>query len=452
MRNARWATVGISGSVWYPIYLAYCTGLLEKSGHQVKLLDAQVDGLSRKETYQIANDFKPDLLVLYFSTVSEKNDLEIGVKIRELTGCRVVLVGPWASIHPDKTLRSTKGIDYLAEGEFDYTILELAEGKEPAQITGLHWKDPDANIISNEPRAPVSAESLNSFPFVTDVYRRHLNLDNYHQTGHRHPFVDLFTGRGCDWARCTFCLWPFTINKGAGYRTRNIDNVIGELSFIQKEMPYIKEIFLQDDTLPAWRAEEFSEAILSAGIKIPWSCYSRANLDLKTLKLMKRAGCRTMHVGYESSSPIILKNICKGVSPQRMVKFTRDARRAGLFIIADFITGLPGETIATIKETVRWARRLPVQRYTVTLPKPYPRTPLYEWLEKNNCLNEKGQVDYPQLTYDQIREWNKWSLKKIYLSPRFLFRMLCMPSEWWRLFRSALFFFPYLLRKNHPYQ
>lgn len=452
MRNARWATVGISGSVWYPIYLSYCAALLEKYGFQVKLLDAQVDGLSRQETFQIVEEFEPALLILYFSTVSEKNDVEIGKQIHKNIGCMVVLVGPWASISPLETLKNAEGIDYLAEGEFDYTVLELAQGREASKIKGLYWKDNSSNIITNEPRLPVSADELNSFPFVTDIYRRHLNLNNYHQTGHRHPFVDLFTGRGCDWGRCTFCLWPFTINKGAGYRTRHIDNVMEELQFIQKKMPYIKEIFLQDDTLPAWRAVEFSEAALSAGIKIPWSCYSRANLDIKTLRLMKRAGCRTMHVGYESSSPEILKNICKGISPQRMLQFTRDARKVGLNIVADFITGLPGETPATIKQTVKWAIRLPVQRYTVTLPKPYPCTPLYEWLTRNKCINERGKVSYPYLTYEEIRSWNKWSLKKIYINNRFLFRMIFMPGEWGRLFRSAIFFFPYLFRKKHPYQ
>jgi len=452
MRNARWATVGISGSVWYPIYLAYCTGLLEREGHTVKLLDAQVDGLSHEETYAISREFSPQLLVLYFSTVSEENDVRIGTEIRERTGCEIVMVGPWASCHPESTLRNAAGVNYLAEGEFDYTVLELAEGRHPEIINGLYWKQEDKKIVVNSPRQPVAAEKLADFPFVTDVYRRHLHINNYHQTGHRHPFVDLFTGRGCAWGLCTFCLWPFTINKGAGYRKRPIENVIDELQFVVKDMPYIREVFIQDDVLPDERAGELSEAILNAGLKLVWSCYSRANLPESTLRLMKRAGCRTMHVGYESAAPEILKNIRKGVTPERMLKFTRDARKAGLYIVADFITGLPGETEATIREMVRWAKKLPVQRYTITLPKPYPSTPFYDWLKNNNSLNSEGFPSYPHLSYQKIRRWNKWSLKKIYLSPRFLLRMIFMPKEWWRLFRSALFFFPYLLNKKHPYQ
>jgi radical SAM superfamily enzyme YgiQ (UPF0313 family) len=451
LRNARWATVGISGSNWYPIYLAYCTGLLEREGFFPKLLDAQNRGLSNEATCQIARDFKPELLVLYFSTPSEKSDLMVGEKIRELTRCEVVMVGPWASIHPERTLRDGPGIRFLAEGEFDFTVLDLARGIEPRNIPGLHWKTAFGEIVANGPRPPVPAEELDKFPFVTDVYHRHLNIQDYRQTGHRYPLIDLFTGRGCAWGRCGFCLWPFTINKGAGYRKRSMDNVIEELRFIRTRLPFVREIFIQDDVLPGDRALELSEAILRANVKMVWSCYSRANLDLKTMQLMKRSGCRTLHVGYESASPEILKKICKGVSPERMLKFTKEARRAGLFIVADFITGLPGETVQTVKQTAAWAKRLPVHRYTITLPKPYPKTPLYQMLEEKGHLKD-GYPSYPWLPYEEIRMWNKWILRKVYFNPRYLIRMMRYPVEWLRLARSAFFFLPYLFKRHHPYQ
>jgi len=288
MRNARWAVVGISGSYWYPIYLAYCTGLLEREGHKAKLLDAQVDGLSHEETLKIAQDFSPQLTVLYFSTASLENDISVGQKIKQLTGSEIILVGPWASIKPEETLKKAKSIDMLARGEFDFTVLEVANKRPKKSIKGLFWKNKKGKVIQNLPRPPVSAKELDKFPFVTDVYRRHLNIRNYHQTGHQHPFVDLFTGRGCFWGQCTFCLWPHTINKGAGYRKRKIANVIKELKFINKEMPYIKEVFIQDDTLPQDRAIELSQAILKNNLKICWSGYARPNLDFQTLKLMKK--------------------------------------------------------------------------------------------------------------------------------------------------------------------
>lgn len=363
---------------------------------------------------------------------------------------KVALVGHSSSmIDKNKVMNDYPCVDYIIDGEFDEAVLSIAFGGKIEDIKGLTWRQfikKDIRIITNEMGQP--SELLDTFPFVTDIYRRHLNIKNYHQTAHRYPFVDLFTGRGCEWANCTFCLWPNTINKGAGYRTRSIENVITELKFIKRIMPDIKEVFIQDDTLPEWRAIELSDAILNAGLKLNWSCYSRANLDYDTLKLMKKAGCRTMHVGFESSNPLILKNIKKGISVDRMTGFTHDARKAGLFIVADFITGLPGETEQTIKDTVEWAKSLPVQRYTITLPKPYPCTPLYDYLLGNNLL-EDGHPSYKGLTPQQIYEWNKWSVKQVYFNHKYFIRMLPHPVEWFRLARSAKYLLPFLKRRDN---
>ena len=298
MRSARWAAVSISGSNWYPIYLAYCTGLLEKYGHKTKLVDGPVDRLSHEDVFRMAKDFSPDVSVLYISTVSLENDITIGEKIKELTGSYIVLVGPWCSIYPDEIIKKSDKIDSLAIGEFDYTVLELAEGKTGDKIDGLVWKN-NGKVMHNPPRTPLTPEQINDFPFVTNVYRRHLNIQNYFQAPHLHPFIDLFTGRGCSWGKCTFCLWPHTINKGALYRVGDINKTIEELEFINEKLPFVKEVFIQDDTLPAWRARELSTAIIEAGLDATWSCYARpdASMDFETLKLMKKSGCSCLHVG-----------------------------------------------------------------------------------------------------------------------------------------------------------
>lgn len=447
MRNARWDCIGISGSNWFPIYLSYCTALLEREKHETKLLDAQVDNLSHEETYKIAKDFDPELTVIYFSSVSQDNDLMVGEQIRERTGSEIVLVGHSASFDPIGTLKKSSAIDMLARGEFDFTVLELANKVSREKVNGLFWKNENGEIHENPPREPVTAEELDKFPFVTDVYRRYLTIKNYRAACHPHPFIDLFTGRGCAWGRCTFCLWPNTINKGAGYRTRKMTNVIEELRFVKEEMPYIKEIYIQDDVLPKARAIELSEAILENKLKIRWSCYSRPNLDLNTLKLMRKSGCRLLEVGFESSNPQILKNIKKGTSVKGMEEFVKNAKRAGISVIGAFITGLPGETVDSIKATTRFARKLPLLRYTVTLPKPFPKTPFYEWLKENGYLIN-GRPNYPNLSAEEIYKWNKWSIKHVYLSHNYFFRMLTRPYAWGAIAHSVKYFIPYAFSKE----
>ena len=194
-------------------------------------------------------------------------------------------------------------------------MLELANGFPENKINNLSWKR-SGKIFTNPERPHVSSDQLNEFPFVTDVYNRHLNIKNYRQAPQLHPFVDLFTGRSCYWGKCTFCLWPYTINRGAPYRTRKIENVIQEMRFINDALPFVREVFIQDDTLPEWRARELSASIIKSGLDITWSCYARpdAKMDYKTLSLMKRAGCRCLHVGYESADQQILRNIRKGTN------------------------------------------------------------------------------------------------------------------------------------------
>ncbi len=447
-RNARWEGVQISGSWWYPIYLAYATALLEREKHETKLVDAPAHELTHAETYRIAQEFSPELTVLNFSVKSLENDLSVARKIEQLTGARTVLVGPSSYHTPAETLRQSEGIGWLAKGEYDFTVLDLANKVPEKDIKGLFWKNDRGDVVENPPREPVSGEELDGFPFVTDVYRRHLDIRRYRQSCHPYPFVDLFTGRGCAWGHCTFCFWPYTINKGVGYRTRNVKNVIEELRFIREELPQVREVYFQDDTLPKERAAEISQAILDADLKIRWSCYSRATLDYPTMKLMHRAGCRILETGFESSNQQILNNIKKGITKAGAEEYVKNARKAGLEVIGAFITGLPGETVESIKETTEWARKLPCLRYTVEITRPYPGTPLYDQLKESGQMDEDERPCYPELSAEDIYRWNKWSLNRVFFSLNYLLRVLVRPKIWASVFYSARRYLPYALSRK----
>ena len=194
-----------------------------------------------------------------------------------MTGSDTVLVGHAASFDPAKALSLSPRVNKLVKGEFDFTVLDLANKVRPELIKGLIWKDSQGVLQENPPREPIPAEAWDRYPFVTDVYRRHLNIKNYWNSGHKYPYIDLFTGRGCSWGWCTFCLWPHTMYGGPGpkYRKRPISSVIEELKFIRSELPFIKDIYFQDDNMPKDRAIEISEAILENHLKLRWSSYSR---------------------------------------------------------------------------------------------------------------------------------------------------------------------------------
>ena len=450
IRVARWDGISISKSIWYPIHLAYCTGILEKYKHTVSLVDAIADKLTIENVLTKINQFSPDITVINYSTISSAEDIAIADTIKEVTGSCTILVGPCCSINPEKILSESLKIDGLVRGEFDYSILELAEGVSKKDIKGLSWRN-DTVLTHNEDRPPMPQEKLDEFPFVSDVYSRHLTIRNYYQAPHLHPFIDLFTGRSCSYNKCSFCMWPFTINKNAPYRTRSMDNVIDELKFIKQKLPYVKEIFIQDDTLPKPRARELSTAIIENGLDIVWSCYSRATLDYDTLILMKKSGCRALHVGYESADPQILKISNKGITPEGALRFTRDVHKAGLQIHADFMIGLPGETPDTIKSTIAYAKSLNADSYQFALPRLYEGTPLYDWLISHNCI-KNGQVDYPDLSHDELENWVHIAMKECMFSRQFIFKYLSRafshPRETKRAIIAGTHILPYVFSRT----
>ena len=106
---------------------------------------------------------------------------------------------------------------------------------------------------------------MDALPFVVDVYKRDLTLEHYFIGYLQHPYVSLYTGRGCR-SKCTFCLWPQTVG-GQRYRTRSVDHVIEEISLARRHFPQVKEFFFDDDTFTddRPRAEAIARGLGQAG-------------------------------------------------------------------------------------------------------------------------------------------------------------------------------------------
>ena len=129
-------------------------------------------------------------------------------------------------------------------------------------------------IVHNADRAIL--ENMDALPFVTPVYQRDLTIENYFIGYLKHPYISIYTGRGCK-SRCTFCLWPQTVG-GHRYRTRSVAHVIEEIAWAKKAFPQVKEFFFDDDTftddLP--RAEAIAKELGKLGVT--WSCNAKANV------------------------------------------------------------------------------------------------------------------------------------------------------------------------------
>jgi radical SAM superfamily enzyme YgiQ (UPF0313 family) len=433
IHSARWDSITISGSHWYPIFLAYCTGLLEKYGHSCKLVDGEADNLSDEDVLKIAENFQPDFTVIYASERALKENVDLAKRIKETNESKIIFVGPWCSIAKNEMLKD-RTIDHVIEGEFEFAVKDIVEGKENRRF-----------VLAGR----LTKEQIDELPWVTKVYKKHLNIRNYKISSLWYPFVDLFTGRKCYWGKCTFCLWPFTIFKGNGYVLRNIEDVLDEIEWASKNLD-VKEIFIQDDTLSGARAKQIAEGIIERGIKISWSAYARGDLSMtpEILKKMKESGCHCLHVGYESGNDEILKNVNKGITVRDLEIFTEWATKAGIDIHGDFMIGLPGETEETARKTIEWAKKLNIVTYQFAPPKPYGCTPYWRWLKKNNLIDENGNPNLPGMSYERMVELCKIAMKECYFNFSFLKRTIFKPREIIRLARSAYHLLPYMFSKK----
>lgn len=438
-------------SFWYPTWLAQPAALVPGS----RLIDAPAARLGPEDVLPLVKDY--ELAVLHTSSPSFASDVKIAAALKGTNPrLKVGLVGARVAVQPDESLKASAAIDFVGRNEFDFTIQEVAEGRAFDRIDGLSFRNAAGAIVHNPERAIL--EDMDRLPFVTEVYKRDLKIENYFIGYLKHPYLSLYTGRGCK-SRCTFCLWPQTVG-GHRYRSRSVAHVIEEIRRARQYFPQVKEIFFDDDTftddLP--RAEAIARELGKLGVT--WSCNAKANVPRATLKVLRDNGLRLLLVGYESGNQKILHNIKKGMLIEVVTRFTRDCRELGIKIHGTFILGLPGESRETIEETIRFATRINPHTIQVSLAAPYPGTALYRqavdngWLDLNHAelVDEQGMqiapLHYPNLSHREIFD----SVEEFYR--RFYFRagkiasivgeMVRSPDMMKRRLREGVEFFRFL--------
>ncbi len=468
-RDMRWQDTGRGGTLYYPIWLAYATGLVEQAGCDARLVDTAASGWNMEQVLKDIENFQPDLAVIDTSFPSLNYDISVAEIIKEkFSKVTTAMVGAPASQLAEKMLFNS-GVDIVCRWEFDFVLRDLVEAVEQGeslhQVRGISYKN-GGNIIHNPDRQLSSSEELDKLPFVSQVYKKHLNVKDYmlNYSYSMHPEVQIFTGRGCPF-QCTFCSWPQTL-MGRKYRVRSIPNILDEMQWVEENVPEVKQIFLEDDTFTVdkRRVVEFCHEYEQRGLKIPWGGQARVGLDYETMKMMKEANCMMIDIGYESGTDTILQNAKKGTTVEQMRTFAREAKRTGLSIHGNWIIGLPGETKETIKATKRLIKETNADAITVAVVTPFPGTELYQWAKENGYLitedpneyldergHQKSIISYPQLSSQEIRETVDGILKSYYLSLSYVpiaLRRVCNKNGWNEmkvLWRSAMAFLRYIL-------
>jgi hopanoid biosynthesis associated radical SAM protein HpnJ len=411
-----------------------------------KLIDAPADGTPIEDVLAQANQY--DLVIMHTSAPSFLKDARVAELLKKANPALTIgMVGAQVAVDPAGSLAASGAVDFVAREEFDYTCKDVADGLPLESIAGLSFRRNDGSIQHNAPRPMI--ENMDELPWVAPTYKRDLKIENYFIGYLKHPYVSIYTGRGCR-SKCTFCLWPQTVG-GHRYRVRSPQNVVDEVRWIKENMPEVKEIFFDDDTFTDFRprAEEIARGLGKLGVT--WSCNAKANVPYQTLKVMKDNGLRLLLVGYESGNDQILHNIRKGLRTDIARRFTEDCRKLGIVIHGTFILGLPGETHETIEQTIRYAVDINPHTIQVSLAAPYPGTELYQqavangWLTENqnaNLVNNQGvqlsPLSYPNLGAAEIYAAVETFYRRFYFRPRKIVELTGEMMRSWEMTKRRL--------------
>jgi radical SAM superfamily enzyme YgiQ (UPF0313 family) len=472
-RESRSPAVTKSGTLYYPMWLAYAVAYLEKHGHEVLFIDAPATGLTSEDVCKKATEFKPAMAVLEASTPSIYNDVEVACAIKkEVPDVFTILVGVHVSAVPEQTLEEAPAeLDAVAIREYEATLVALAEKlskKDSSRdellggIKGIAFKNENGEVIRNSERPYI--EDLDDLPMVSSVYKKHLDITPYFYGHSRHPLMVIVTGRGCPF-HCTYCVIPQTL-MGHKYRKRSVKSIVDEFVYIKKNFPQVKEIMIEDDTLTAdkKRCREFAQALIDAkATAIPWSANSRADVDLETMKIMKKANCRLFCVGFESGDQQVLDNIKKSLKIETIREFRKNARRAGILVHGCFMVGNKGESREPLRKTLAFAKELEPDTAQFFPIMVYPGTEAYEyfkgegWIITNDYrkwITEDGLhssvVSNPNLTYEELVMFCDRARREFYLRPKYILskfiQIFTHPGEAKRIIIASKTFLRYLLK------
>ena len=274
-------------------------------------------------------------------------------------------------------IQREQGIDYIIQGEPDETVRELVQGVPAEKIGGLHWRRQD-QWVGNAQRPLVKNLDTLPFPKWELLPYQEYTLPKSSATS-AVEYLPMLTSRGCPFG-CHYC--PYPITQGAAFRFRSPGNVVDEIEHLTRDLG-IRYIIFRDPmfSLRQDRVVAICREIRRRGIEVRWKCETRVDcLNETTLREMAAAGCEGINFGIESADvEIQAKSGRKPIKQERIIETVSLCRQLGIRTFGFFIVGLPGDTVQTVLESIRFAIDLQPTWVQFNAASPLIGTPLRGW-------------------------------------------------------------------------
>ena len=457
--------------IWPQVSLAQMAALLHPV-YTLKVVDCNAERMGWPEFTKLLDKYQPKYYLTQMTAPTLENDM-YGCFLAHARGAKTIAFGTHVTPIPLETMRPYPGLDFALVGEPDLTIRDLLDHLEnkfsersPEIVKIFEKHDPGYKPSLNEDGtvnmrgikgiAWRKGEDINlNFPrpFVADLddmpipMHELLPLQSYRMPLIKGAFTFIVTSRGCP-AGCTYCIKHVSYQYSARLRSPKL--IMDELWQLKKLG--INNIHMYADLFTVNREQvvELCKLMIEEKIDIHWTSNSRVDyVDEEMLMLMGKAGCRLISWGIESGNEQILKHARKGAYPDKAERALRWAKQAGIMNWGYFIIGLPGETEATIRQTIDFAKKLPLDIALFHVAAPYPGTPFFFEVVENKWFRpgtrweqvdmDKGTVlDYPDLSAEKLLYWQKRAFREWAFRPGPAFTYLKMLMYDWSTMKTAL--------------
>jgi len=431
-----------------PLWGALLAGYLRDKGHNVVLLDAEVEGWDYEKTATELNELDPLIAGVLVSgsnpsasTMNMTGADSIISNLRQLNPeIKTLVTGLHPSALPERTLENND-IDFLCQGEGFSTLCDLIDSvkskSDDYEIAGL-WYRKDGQVMSN-PR-PELVKNLDEIPrpawdmLPMDSYRAH-NWHCFDDIENRQPYAVLYTSLGCPF-HCSFCCINSLFGKNT-IRYRSVDNVIDELDFLVntygvKNIKLIDEMFAMNEK----RVIEMCDKIIERGYGLNIWAYARVNtVTQRMIAKMKQAGINWLAYGFESGSKRVIESVRKGYKIDQVMKIVDMTYNEGMYICSNFIFGLPEDDYDSMQETLALMMDINAEWANIYCAMAYPGSELYDQAVKNNWPLPETWQDYSQyspkslplptkyLSSGQVLSFRDYAFDAYYKNPRYLSMM-----------------------------
>jgi len=421
------------------IGIAYIASMLEKYGHEVKVIDDFAYRIGISGIMSLILDWQPDVVGLSCLTPSATQCEELSIAIRAYNPSIKVV---WGNIHASyfaNEIIKNGYADAVVHGEGEYTMVELVSAYQnntiPKHVKGISFRY-GKDIIRNADRKLLMDLDTLPYPawhlFPVDKYGLlpFADIDK--------PILTLLSSRGCPY-NCSFCGITY---KKEGYRKRAVTKVVDEIEYLIDRFK-VKQIGFVDAIFPLSKqhCKDFCNEMINRGVnkKVIWTTETRVDIvDYDTASILKEAGCRRLIFGIESGVEELLRNVNKHYTLDEIRAGIENAHKAGLETIGLFMLGLPGETPELSRQTIEFAKSLPLDFAKFAILIPYPGTELYDRLVKNGKWNRKDWdnfstfnpnpdelVYYPgKMTARELLLMQKKANREFYVRPSMVYRHL----------------------------